>query len=65
MILSSGKLPVHVEDDDSQQLQVFTTTALELPQQEEQKGRKPGFNSCYRKDADKSAPPLPPKPLAE
>ena len=63
MILSSGKLPIQVEGGDSQQ--VFTTTALELPQQEEQKGRKPGFNSCYRKDADKSAPPLPPKPLAE
>ena len=63
MILFLGKLPVQVEDDDSQQ--VFTTTALKLPQQEEQKGRKPDFNSCYRRDADKSAPPLPPKPLAE
>ena len=62
MILSLGKLPVQVEGGDSQQ--VFTTTALELPQQEQQKGRKPGFNSYSRKDEDKSAPPLPPKPLA-
>ena len=61
MNLSSGKLPISVDDDQ----QVFTTTALELPQPEEEKGRKSSFNSCYRKDQDESAPPLPPKPLAE
>ena len=48
----SGKLPIQVDDDDAQQ--VFTTTALELPQAEEETSRM-----------DESTPPLPPKPLAE
>ena len=61
MNLSSGKLPKAVDNDDDSQ-QVFTTTALKLPQPEE-KGRATTFNSCYRKDEDESAPPLPPKPL--
>jgi hypothetical protein len=52
----SGKLPISV-DNDAQQ--VFTTTALELPQQEEEKSRTTTFNS-----SQDSAPPLPPKPLA-
>jgi hypothetical protein len=57
-VLFLGKLPI--QDDDAQK--VFTTTALELPQQNNEKTRKSNFNSCQ--DQDESAPPLPPKPLA-
>ena len=56
----SGKLPIQIDDNDAQQ--VFTTTALELPQPEEEKTRITNFNLCQ--DQDESAPPLPPKPLA-
>lgn len=57
---SSGKLPIQVEDDDAQQ--VFTTTAFELPQPEEETSRMSNYNSSQ--NLDKLAPPLPPKPLA-
>jgi hypothetical protein len=56
----SGKLPIPVDEDDDAQ-QVFTTTALELPQQEEEKTREPDFKSFQ--DREELAPPLPPKPL--
>ena len=46
----SGKLPIQVEDDDAQQM--FTTTALELPQPGEETSRM-----------DELAPPLPLKSL--
>ena len=55
----SGKLPVHADDDDDSQ-QVFTKTALELPQQEEERVRINKYNHYQ----DESLPPLPPKPLA-
>ena len=58
----SGKLPVSLDDDDDAQ-QVFTTTALELPQQEKETRRKTNFKGYQ--DEDELAPPLPPKPLAE
>ena len=51
-----GKLPIAVDDNDDSQ-QVFTTTALELPHQEEE---RINYNHCQ----DESVPPLPPKPLA-
>ena len=57
----SGKLPITLDDDDAQQ--VFTRTALELPQQEKETRRKTNFKSCQHQD--ELAPPLPPKPLAE
>jgi hypothetical protein len=56
-----GKLPIQIDIGDAQQ--VFTTTALELAQQEEETTRTTTFNSCHGQD--ESAPPLPPKPLAE
>ena len=46
---------MQVDDDDAQQ---EFTTALELPQSEEEKTR---INNHYQ---DESVPPLPPKPLA-
>ena len=57
----SGKLPIQVDDHDDAQ-QVFTTTALELPQQEKERSR--GRINNYNHYQDESVPPLPPKPLA-
>ena len=56
-IINSIKLPIQV--DDAQQ--VFTTTALELSQPEEEKIRIANHNNHH--DEDESAPPLPPKAL--
>ena len=59
--MPTGKLPIQVDDDDAHQ--VFTKTALELPQLVEEETGTTSFNSCQ--DQNESAPPLPPKPLAE
>ena len=55
-VLFSGKLPINI-DDDAQQ--VFTKTALELPQQVEEITTF----SISDQDEEEFAPPLPPKPL--
>ena len=55
LIFSSftGKLPI------ANAHQVFTTTTLELPHEEEEKQ-----TITFNNNQDESAPPLPPKPLA-
>ena len=58
-ILSSGKLPIQVDDDDDIQ-RAISTTGHELPQPEEVKISTTNYNK-----QDESAPPLPPKPPAE
>ena len=53
----SGKLPIEIGDDDGQQM--FSISALELPQAKEEKISD--FNNYHQEE---SLPPLPPKPIA-
>ena len=55
----SGRLPIEVGDDDGQQM--FSISALELPQTKEEFEKMSDFNNYHQEE---SLPPLPPKPLA-